>query len=200
MHLAFVLALAAHAAAAQPPSGACSLSQPSRCGSTNELVWSRGFEPALRSFAGAARGNYLAANTSLAEQLHLALGGPPDEPRRLADGNWLFTACRAHSCMEKGAIVVDARGAIVAAGLLNFRCGTGRNPCSDNWALDIFVRSETVAAGEAGHAIRAWAREMEAQAPTTLLGRDRIARTEVHVLPTRGAAQRQPRAGTRRRR
>lgn len=198
MIVPMIFALAALQPGAGPSPAGCSLSRPAMCRDTNQLVWSPGFEPALRRFAGTVRGSYISPGATLADQLRLALGGPPEEPRRLADGSRLFAACRAHSCMEKGAIVVDARGEIVAAGLLNFRCGR-RNRCGDGWVLDIFVPQQAARSSAPADAIRAWAREMEAQAPATGLGRYRIERTEVHVLPGSGAA-RPARAGRRPRR
>lgn len=60
-------------------------------------------------------GDYTEPVTSIADQLSDILGGPPDEPIRLSKDVYFFSACRLHSCDEKGAVIVDVerRGLLV---------------------------------------------------------------------------------------
>ena len=88
-------------------------------------------------------------------QIEDVLGGPPDEPRRLADGGLLFTACRPHSCTEKGAVAFDAHGRIVVASIVSYRCGAGSH-CASSPSLDHYVR-DPAASAVARAAIHAWA-------------------------------------------
>lgn len=48
--------------------------------------------------------------------------GIPDATVHLADGNYLQSGCRRHSCDEKAAIIVTPTGAMLAAGLIYFPC------------------------------------------------------------------------------
>ena len=95
----------------------CSLRHLSACENTNQLVWDKAFERQVRVYAGKARTNAFGTGP-LSEALLTTLGGPPDGPMTLADGNLLFTACVAHACTEKGAIVLTPSGSVVAAAML----------------------------------------------------------------------------------
>ncbi len=115
-------AVLASGADAGPPA-ACSPRSTGLCANTNELVTSRSFERALRNFLAGARANDLyAGNHLVAEQAIDVLGGPPDPPARIGT-LWRFTACRAQSCTEKGAVVLRGDGQIVAIGILHSLCG-----------------------------------------------------------------------------
>jgi hypothetical protein len=148
-----LLALLLAAGTAAP---SCSIAQPTLCRTTNELMWAKGTEPALQTFFGKARGDYLIPDAPVWKQAREALGGPPDAPVRLKDGNLLFTACRAHSCPEKGALVVTPAGQIRAAALLHYFCTPAR--CADNARLALFYRDPKEADGLAARAIIGWAR------------------------------------------
>ena len=148
-----VLALLLAAGTAAP---SCSIAQPTPCRTTNELMWAKGTEPALQTFFGKARGDYLMPDTLVWKQAREALGGPPDAPLRLKDGNLLFTACRAHSCPEKGALVVTPAGQIRAAALLHYFCTPAG--CAGNARLALFYRDPKEADGLAARAIIGWAR------------------------------------------
>ncbi|HEY1605036.1 MAG TPA: hypothetical protein VGF77_05515 [Allosphingosinicella sp.] len=134
---------------------ACGLRRLEACESTNQLVWGPGFERALRRFLGRDaddRVSYLYSRGRLIGQVREVLGGPPDAPRSLPGGSRLFTACRAHSCEEKGAVAFAADGHIVAIGVLNYHCGK----CARAW-LDLFVRGRGTATETARTAIVRWA-------------------------------------------
>jgi hypothetical protein len=149
-----MMLLALLLAAAAP----CSMAQPVACRTTNELMWAPGTETALKGFFGTARGDYLMPNALVWKQAREALGGPPEAPLRLKDGNLLFSACRAHSCPEKGAMVVTPQGRIVAAALLHYHCTPAG--CADNARLALFYRQPAEADGLAMRALIGWAREV----------------------------------------
>jgi hypothetical protein len=153
------------AAAPAPPPSACGLTHPAGCSDTNRLVGDPDFVAAVKRFFDGARGDHLYPGGALADQAMEALGGPPDPPKRLATGSWLFTACRAHSCPEKGAAVLTPQGRILAIGLLNFRChkaAAGGSDCDKASHLDVYVRPGELDAARLIEPLDAWARERAA--------------------------------------
>jgi len=133
------LASAAHAAT---PPAHCSLGQLAACANTNQLVWDPAFKAALKVFFGKSRGSYLAEDMLLLDQAIDVLGGPPDAPKRLANGAWLFTACRAHDCPEKGGVVLSPTGKVLAMAMLTHHCHKapfGQSPCERGETLDVFI-------------------------------------------------------------
>lgn len=100
---------------------ACSLSSPATCDNTKQLVWSDGFEAAVAAFVGPRRAAYLYADAPVAAQMIQVLGGPPDRPAR-PGRYYRFTACRAHSCDEKGAAVLTSKGDIAPLAVLHMAC------------------------------------------------------------------------------
>jgi hypothetical protein len=68
-----------------------------------------------------------------------ALGGPPDDPTRTPDGGWLFSACEAHDCPIKGALLLTPDHRIRAAALFDFGCDAGA--CANEPRLDLFLRN-----------------------------------------------------------
>jgi hypothetical protein len=114
------------------------------CRNTNVLIWNPAFEAEIRKFLGNRRADYLYAGRPLvSKQMIDVLGGPPDGPRRIGD-LWLFTACRAHSCQEKGAAVLEPKGGIIALAILHSACTWRRgegDDCVSHDVLTTFVRS-----------------------------------------------------------
>ena len=164
-----MMLLALLLAAAVPP---CSMAQPAQCRTTNELMWVPGTEAALKGFFGTARGNYLMPGALVWKQAREALGGPPEAPLRLTDGSLLFAACRAHSCPEKGAMVVTPAGKIRAAALLHYRCTPAG--CADDARLTLFYRQSAEADGPAMRALIGWARSVN-KGETPPLAKRRLA-------------------------
>ncbi len=116
----------------------CSLTAPERCRDTNALAWSPGFQAAVRRFVGSGVGDFNGdkdAGLSVAR----ALGGPPDDPTRTPDGGWLFSACEAHDCPIKGALLLTPDHRIRAAALFDFGCDAGA--CANEPRLDLFLRN-----------------------------------------------------------
>jgi hypothetical protein len=144
----------------------CAVTHPATCETTNALVHDAGFRSAVRRFVGKRRADYLYPNGSVADQMIDVLGGPAGSPDRLGS-NYLFTACRAHSCGEKGAAVLASDGAIVALAILHGACAKTPSPdhCYAHDTLTIFARRETPAAVE--KALGSWARRAIAETPAT---------------------------------
>jgi hypothetical protein len=132
----------------------CELRRPERCGNTNELIHDRAFQVAIGSFVGPSRTAYISRH-SLGHQLVDALGGPPDEPRPLGKA-WLFTACVAHECDNKGAAVVERGGRIALLGLVHYNCIRQRD-CDDDPTLTLFTRDRAKRAAYAPGVIE-WAK------------------------------------------
>jgi len=70
---------------------------------------------------GDIRGDYF-VDRPVSDQIMMGLG-IPNPTKSLADGNYLISGCRRHSCDEKSAVIVTAKGATLAAGIIYFRCG-----------------------------------------------------------------------------
>lgn len=163
-HPAFAATLSVGGETARDLAGpGCGMRNPVACQTTNELVRAPGFRRAVQSFGGKARTKALGAREALLSDVLIAtLGGPPDGPIRLADGSFLFTACVAHSCTEKGAIVLTSSGSIaMAATLTNHLVNEGAS--GNDWGprysrLDIFLTGSVSAAPPWRRPIRAWAK------------------------------------------
>jgi len=137
---------------ASQAASACGLAAPEHCRNTNELAWSPGFQRAVRRFVGRGGGGFNGdkdAGVSVAR----ALGGPPDDPMRLPDGGWLFSACEAHDCPIKGALLMAPDHRIRAAALFDFGCDAG--PCANQPRLDLFLRD--TGDDDAKSILKAWA-------------------------------------------
>ena len=137
---AALVAAAPGVAVAKNPSVDCTLSQPQACRNTNLLAWDPAFVRAVRKFLGRTRVNYLYVGRLDDQQLD-AIGGPPDPPVRIGE-LYRFTACRHHYCPEKGAVVLEPRGLIVATAVLHSACvePPKNHVCVDKQVLSVFVR------------------------------------------------------------
>ncbi|WP_375271365.1 hypothetical protein [Sphingomonas sp.] len=159
------LLIATAVAVSPAPPRDCAPARLDACDTTNSLIWSRAFTRDLHAFLGDGTASYLNRNRPVFDQAQEVLGGPPDDPVRLADRSWMFTACRAHSCAEKGAVVLTPAGRIVAVGILHFGCGASTNPrrsCTGIPRLALYLRgaapsSTAIARTE----IETWARGNE---------------------------------------
>jgi hypothetical protein len=154
---AFVFSLFAATLTAQADDG-CSVNTPAHCGDTSELVRSRGFASEIGKFLGEARADYLyPGNHPVSEQLLSVIGGPPDVPRRIGTF-WLFTACRFHSCDEKGAVVLRPDGEPVAVAILHTLCGKPNRDiaCASRDVLSIYWRPPLPQWETISDALSAW--------------------------------------------
>lgn len=134
-----ILAALAAAAAPAPANETCALAHPEACGDTSQLFGDKAFVARIKAFVGRGEADYLYP-ASLAEQQLAVLGGPPDAPERIG-GLYRFTACRQHSCAEKGAVVLDPTGRLVATAILHSACAVTRptEDCSTHYVLSVFV-------------------------------------------------------------
>lgn len=159
----------------------CSVAQLSGCTDTNRLVWAKDFRPALAHFLGRyarVRVDYIYAGRLL-PQIEDVLGGPPDAPRALPDGGMMFTACRPHSCTEKGAVAFDASGRMIVASIVSYRCPGGGKTCGGP-TLDHYVR-DAAGSAVARAAIHEWA-IAQTQADDRVLHSGRLGSPIVHVM------------------
>ena len=88
-------------------------------------------EEAVVAFFGERRMRIL-NDDPLADQLMTALSGPPFDRIDLGNGYYVYVACRAHSCGERGAVIMDEIGRIVAAELIGYRCRKKPAPRCDD--------------------------------------------------------------------
>ena len=125
--------------AAQTSPVACAPDNLAACTSTNDLIWSPAFRKALRDFVGDGRASWLYADGEIIDQVIAVLGGPDEKPVHFAPGLIRFSACRAHSCDEKGSAILTSGGQIKALGILHFACSRS---CSHDYRLTILERDE----------------------------------------------------------
>jgi hypothetical protein len=149
--------------AAAGPAAGCAPVKLAACRDTNQLAQTPAFTAAVRRFIGKRKAAYLYANGDVADQQIEVLHGPPDAPTRI--GNlYRFTACRAHSCPEKGAAVLDPAGRIVALAILYSPCATAdTRECNRRDDLVVFMRErDRQQRVEVVANLRAWAVELYA--------------------------------------
>lgn len=131
----------------------CGLKSVGACTDTNRLVWSESFEPALKAFLGKRRVGWFGRQARIADVVREVLSGPPDEPVKVADGLYRFSAVRPHSATERGAIFIAEDGTIKAAGVLHFNCG---KQCAKTYSLSILLPREDKALAQL---VQAWGTE-----------------------------------------
>lgn len=127
------------------------------CANTNmnQLVWEPGFEEAVGDFFGAERGEFFWTDGPVSEQAIAGLGGPPNDLERLRGGLVMGSACRAHSCDERAAVIVQCPSTIVAVGVKHFPCvfENAEGPCDLIPTFTIFSVLEEWARAESRNAV-----------------------------------------------
>jgi hypothetical protein len=98
---------------------ASALSAPGRA-ATPDLYTPAIAKSVLHEFGGMRR-DYFVPGRRVSDQIMMGLG-IPDPTKRLADGNYLISGCRQHSCTEKSAVIVTPAGTMLAAGIIYFPC------------------------------------------------------------------------------
>ncbi len=98
----------------------CTLHTLSECDNTNQLVWDQAFDDALADFIGDRPAGWLYEDGTMLGQVQAVLGGPSNAPVYFSNNLVRFSACRHHSCPEKGAVVLTTDGEIVAVGVIHF--------------------------------------------------------------------------------
>ena len=161
--LGVVMMLSAAAGPVAAPAGKCAPARLAACRNTNQLVMAPAFTAAVRRFIGKRKASYLYANGDVATQQVEVLHGPPDAPTRIGT-LYRFTACRAHSCPEKGAAVLDPAGGIVALAILYSPCATvDPRDCNRRDDLVVFMRErDRLQRVDVVANLRAWAVEQVA--------------------------------------
>lgn len=154
---------------------------------TNQLVWDKQFKASVNHFFGGTKGSFLWGDDLISAQLLEALGGPPDDLHKLDDGLVLASACRAHSCPEKGAVILKDNG-VVAAALISFKCHGDPTVCAEDPTLTIFLRDK-LTAETATPIFESWANAKNAEA-AALMGdeaeRIPVLKGELVNLPAEG--------------
>jgi hypothetical protein len=152
-----ILVLLAIATAPGPAGQACALSRLDACADTSRLFHDQTFARKIKAFVGKGDADYLYHGALAAQQLEV-LGGPPSTPEKIG-GLYLFTACRQHSCAEKGAVVMDPSGDIVATAILHSACAASRKmeDCQIHNTLAVFVKN-TATSKPIVDDLSAWAR------------------------------------------
>ena len=80
---------------------------------------------------------------SLSDQLMAALSGHPFDRIDLGNGYYIHVACSLGNCGERGAVVMDGTGRIVAAELIGYRCREKPAPrCDDLPVAYAFIDGE----------------------------------------------------------
>lgn len=186
MSVVFALLVLAWLPAAAAAASQCNLAHVQKCGDTNDLVGTKGFEPAVKAFLGPQQVAFLYKTAPLSRQMIDVLHGPPDKGQHLPNGNLLFAACRAHSCFEKGAIVINTKGRILAMAIVSYHVGATNQFQLEPHFLDVYVCPDTKATTR--NAMRRWgARAVAEDAAADLKyfhDTDVAQRTTIHVLHT----------------
>lgn len=105
----------------------------------NQLSLDKEFTTELTRFFADAKGDYILPGATIAKQALEGLSGPGDDLKKLPGGETLASACRAHSCDEKTAVLLKGKE-ILAAALISFHCTGKPAKCQDNPVLTIFQK------------------------------------------------------------
>ena len=90
--------------------------------STNDLVWNSQYQKAVQKFFGNQKNSYLGTRKAwkISDSMRSVLGGPPDTVIQLDNGYIVASACRAHSCDEKGMLIYDPATNSIAFAMLHY--------------------------------------------------------------------------------
>ncbi|MDR3441316.1 hypothetical protein [Telmatospirillum sp.] len=95
----------------------CDVHSPMSCQNTNQFVNAGGYKE-VSKFLGNAPG--VSAKAKASQDMERVLDGPPLDRVDLPGNLYLFSACQAHNCDEKGAVVTGRDGSIIATGILHY--------------------------------------------------------------------------------
>jgi hypothetical protein len=126
------------------------------CANTNmnQVVWEPGFDQAVQAYFGEERADFFWPDGLVSEQMIEGLGGPPEPFQRLPEGLAFGSACRAHSCPERAAVVIQCPSRPVAFAIKYFPCRGGY--CDTAASFTIFT--EPAAPELARRQLEAWVR------------------------------------------
>ena len=94
---------------------------------------------AVQSFFG-KRNMLVTYKAPLAEQFSSAINGRVYDLIDLGNGYSIYTACGEFDCGNKAIAVMDAKGALVAAGMIGYRCPGPGGECKSTPSAYGFVR------------------------------------------------------------
>jgi hypothetical protein len=120
----------------------------------NQVVWIPEFERAVHAYFGEERADFFWPDGLISEQMIEGLGGPQEPLRRLSEGLVIGSACRAHSCQERAAVVIQCPSRPVAFAIKHFPCRGGY--CDTTASFTIFT--EPAAPALARQQLEAWVR------------------------------------------
>jgi hypothetical protein len=154
------------------------------------LEWQAGMRQSVAATFGDLRASYFDNNRLLGEQVIWGIN-LPERPvpqfSRLDDGNILIVGCRHHSCGEKGAVVATPQGAMIAAGLINYRCVFDElldRFCLDSPRLTTFVKKENDRP-EFTEPIDAWAKLVSVEPYPPIALREKVHIDDARARPNR---------------
>jgi hypothetical protein len=124
----------------------------------NQVVWKPGFERAVHAYFGEERADFFWPDGLIWEQAIAGLGGPPEPLKRLSEGLAIGSACRAHSCPERAAVVIQCPSRPVAFAIKHFRCSSSRGGADCDTTATFTIFTEPAAPGLAKQQLEAWAR------------------------------------------
>jgi hypothetical protein len=86
---------------------------------TNRLVWDKKFSLRIHQLFGERQESFFFQGP-LHEQVLAGLGGPSDNIVSIGEKLRFASACRAHSCDEKAAVLIACPDKVLAVGILHF--------------------------------------------------------------------------------
>lgn len=96
-------------------------------------------EEAVKKFFG-KRTMLVTYRSTLADQFENAINGRAYDMIMLKNGYSVYTACGQFSCQNKAIAVMDPKGALVAAGMIGYRCPGAGGECKTTPAAYGFIR------------------------------------------------------------
>lgn len=88
---------------------------------TNFLIWDKDFSNEVGKIFNKKRESLFWNNGKIGEQILAGLGGPPDKLKHIKGNFKIASACRAHSCTEKAAVILKCPSKIAGAAILSSR-------------------------------------------------------------------------------
>jgi len=147
----------------------------------NDLVWEPVYKELVNRRFGCLRSNATRnadRGWTLADDIAAMLGGPPAD-FRIVDGRFVVgSACRAHSCPEKGLLIADLLERRVTFGLLHYVRWAPASPkywdapFNDEGFLSVFVDPDMAAAQvrEVSRVVEVWATDFLVSTPVQAYG------------------------------
>jgi hypothetical protein len=107
----------------------------------NQVVHMPEFEEAVDAYFGDERADFYWLDGLISDHVLSGLGGPPNDLERLPGGFVRGSACRAHSCPERAAVIIRCPSEAVAFAVKHFRCS--KSSCDDSPTFTIFSHPKT---------------------------------------------------------